>query len=113
MTSEINNIKLRYWIISIYLLVSFVGFLILRLYIFNQSQSISANNSLVLSIMGTAWIALSSFGIYLSSLIIISILGFIISNRLKKSESKIAFRFLSYLMISFFVAFVIYWIINS
>jgi hypothetical protein len=113
MTAEISMIKLRYWIISIYLLISFVGFLILRIYILNQSQSISANNSLVLSIIGTAWIALSSFGIYLSSLMIISILGFIISKRLNKNEAKIAFRFLSYLMVSFFVVFVIYWLINS
>jgi hypothetical protein len=112
MTLETNIIKLRYWIISIYLLFSVVGFWILRIYILNQSQSISKDNSLVFSIIGTAWIALYNFGIFLLGLMIISILGFIISKRLKKNEAKIAFRFLSILMITLFLTFVTYWLIN-
>lgn len=108
MKSENSKIKFRYWIIFIYLFIVFIGFLILRHYILKQSQSIFRDNNIVLSILGTIWLIFYRFGSYFFISMIIPIVGYLVSKRLKKYELKIAFRFLSYFMIAFFVIFVLY-----
>jgi hypothetical protein len=112
MITKIKRIKLRYRIIFIYLLISFLAFLLLIVYIEKRSKTIQIEIGTIGSLLWALWFAFLSLGIYLFVITFISIAGFVISKRMEKNEAKIAFRFLSYMMSLICMLFMIYWLVN-
>lgn len=106
---KLGKIKSRYWIITIYLLIVFLGFLLVKTFTENYIQTNFENSDGISILFVSVWTIFSNFGIYFIICLVIPLIGFIISKRLKRLESKIAFKFLTMTMLAFFILYISYW----
>ena len=101
-------IKKRYWLILTLILISIIGFLVLNIYIEEISEEFLRNNSYVFAILGIIFITTYYHFCYLLALLFFSIIGFFISKKVKNTETKVAFKYLSCIYVVLLVTFSFY-----
>ncbi len=95
MKTKTHKIKLRYSIVALFLVISVLGFYLIR-YIETITPGINdSKNNIGYLVVKDYLVLLSSVWIDLIIFSTISIIGFFLSRHLKWVEAKIAFRFLS------------------
>lgn len=113
MKTKTHKIKLRYSIAALFLVISVLGFYLIR-YIETITPGINdSKNSIGYLVVKDYLVLLSSVWIDLILFSTISIIGFFLSRHLKWVEAKIAFRFLSLTFIGCMVIFTTFLLVNG